>query len=124
MENKNVDKTMAAKLSTEKVWIPQVIAIVMLLWALYPKNPYGYYILLRWVCCGVFSYLAFQAYLKENYSWIWVLGITAAVYNPIIRVHLNREMWTVINLITIGIALASVFILKRKNQEDKIIPTP
>ncbi len=84
----------------------------MLLWALNPNNPYGYYSLLRWVCCAVFAYLAFQAFAQEKQGWLWVLGITAAVYNPIIRVHMTREIWSVINVITIGIAVASIFGLK------------
>jgi hypothetical protein len=83
----------------------------MLLWALNPENPYGYYILLRWVCCGVFAFLAFRAVEKGIERWPWVLGITAVVYNPFIRVHLNRDIWSVVNLITIGIALVSIFAL-------------
>jgi hypothetical protein len=41
----------------KQIWLPQVFASGMLLWALNPDNPYGYYILLRWVCCAVFAYL-------------------------------------------------------------------
>ena len=89
----------------------------MLLWALVPANPYGYYILLRWICCGVFAYLAFQALDQKRQGWTWVLGITAAVYNPIIRVHLTREIWSVVNVITIGIAVASIFAMKFKVQK-------
>jgi len=96
----------------KRIWVPQLVAIVMLLWALNPGNPYGYYILLRWVCCGVFAYLAFKAFENRYQRWVWVLGITAAVYNPIIRVHLTREIWSVINVITIGIAVASIVTLK------------
>ena len=87
----------------------------MLLWALNPDNPYGYYILLRWVCCGVFAYLALQAHSNQQQSWVWVLGITAALYNPILRVHLTREIWSVFNVITIGIAIASIFSIKVKD---------
>lgn len=89
----------------------------MLLWALNPDNPYGYYILLRWVCCGVFAYLAFKAFGQEQLGWVWVLGITAALYNPLIRVHLTREIWSVVNVITIGIAVASVFAIKLKDEK-------
>jgi hypothetical protein len=95
----------------KRIWVPQLIASLMLLWALNPHNPYGYYILLRWVCCGVFAYLTFKVFDKERHGWVWVLGITAAVYNPIIRVHLTREIWSVVNVLTIGIAVASVFVL-------------
>jgi len=88
----------------------------MLLWALNPDNPYGYYILLRWVSCGVFAFLASKALGAEQQGWVWMLGITAAVYNPIFRVHLTREIWSVVNVSTIAIAVASVFALKIKGQ--------
>ena len=96
----------------KKIWIPQVIVILMLLWALNPLNPYGYYILLRWVCCAVFVYLAIQAWNIEKQGWVWILGVTAAIYNPILRIHSTREMWSIVNLIAIGLAVASIFVLK------------
>jgi hypothetical protein len=86
----------------------------MLLWALNPDNPYGYYILLRWVCCGVFAYLAFKAVGQERQGWVWVLGISAALYNPLVPVHLTREIWSVVNVVTIAIAVASALGLKFK----------
>ena len=102
------------------VWVPQVVVGIMLLWALNPRNPYGYYIVLRWVSCGVFAFLAFKALGAGQQGWVWLLGITAAVYNPIFRVHLTREVWSVVNVVTIAIAVASVFALriKRENEAD------
>ena len=94
----------------------------MMLWALNPGNPYGYYILLRWVCCAVFGYLALQASAYKQQDWVWVLGVTAAVYNPIIPVHLTREIWSVLNLITIGIAVASIFAVKPKADDVPSVP--
>jgi hypothetical protein len=90
----------------------------MLLWALNPSNPYGYYILLRWVCCGIFAYLAIQALEHKKKGWVWVLGITALFYNPIFRVHLNRELWSIINVVTIGIAVSSIFAFKVKKETN------
>jgi hypothetical protein len=90
----------------------------MLLWALNPENPYEYYILLRWVCCGIFVYLAFRGFEQGHQGWVWVLGITAVVYNPILRVHLTREIWSVVNVVTIGIASASVFALNRTRKSE------
>lgn len=87
----------------------------MLLWALNPDNPYGYYILLRWVCCAAFAYLALKAFSLQKIGWVWVLGVMAVVYNPLIRIHLTREIWSVINLITIGIACGSIFVLKTES---------
>ncbi len=102
----------------KRIWIPQIIATLMLIWALNPDNSYGYYILLRWVCCGIFAYLAFQALEIEKQGWVWVLGITALVYNPIFRVHLNRELWSIINVVTIGIAVVSIFALNVKKENN------
>lgn len=96
-------------MSTRRIWIPQAIATAMLLWALVPSNPYAYYTLLRWVACPIFAYLALSAAGRGRVGWAWVLGVTAAAYNPIVRMHLTREIWTLVNLATIGIAVASVF---------------
>ena len=99
----------------KRIWIPQTIIIPMLLWALYP-NPYGYYVFLRIICCATFAYLLSQAFVQENNRWAWGFGIIAVVYNPLIPIHLNREIWSVLNLATIGIAVASIFVLKFKTQ--------
>jgi hypothetical protein len=93
----------------------------MLFWALNPNNPYGSYILLRWVCCGVFAYLAFKAFENGNQGLVWGLCITAAIYNPILRVCLTRAKWSVINIITIGIAVASIVTPKfMRNKNDAV----
>jgi len=92
----------------------------MMLWALNPNNAYGYYIVLRLVCCAVFAYLAFQAYGQNQHGWAWVLGIMAEIYNTIIRVHLTREIWSVINVVTIGIAVASIFAIKFKDERQVV----
>ncbi|MCS6772375.1 MAG: hypothetical protein NZ740_10210 [Kiritimatiellae bacterium] len=91
--------------------MPQAIASVMLLGAQSRDNPYGYYILLRYVCCAVFAYLTVLAIRQRNEQWAWILGVIAAIYNPIFRVGLDRELWSIVNVVTIGIAIASVFVL-------------
>jgi hypothetical protein len=98
----------------KELWIPQAVAGVMLLWALYPGNPYGYYILLRWVVCPCFICAALQAFRQGKKNMIWVLGVTAAIYNPLISLHLTRELWSVLNLAGIGVGVWSVVVFKRK----------
>ena len=88
----------------------------MLLWALNPENPYGYYILLRVVCCIAFAYLAVQAVGQDKHGWAWMLGAIAVIYNPIISIHLTREIWSVVNIATIIFALVSIFALKPKKE--------
>lgn len=100
------------------IWITQAVISVMLLWALNPDNPYSYYVLLRWACCGIFAYLTFCAAMQEKKGWLWILGITAIVYNPIIPIHLTRDIWQIINIVTIGIAVTSIFVLKFKGDKQ------
>jgi len=107
-----------------RIWIPQTIAAVMLLWALNPENPYGYYIVLRWVCCAVFAYLATKAFAQEKEGWVWVLGITPVVYNPIVPIHLTREIWSVVNIATIIMATLFVFVRKPEAREGSLNNKP
>jgi hypothetical protein len=89
-------------------FIPQVVAILMLLWALNPENPYGYYLLLRIVICGICAFLAYRALKIGNDIWVWILGVTAVIYNPIIRIHLTREIWSVVNIATVAVLAVTV----------------
>lgn len=86
----------------------------MLLWALVPVNPYGYYVLLRFAICGMAIYLAFRAHELEKTPWVWVFAVTAILYNPLIRVHLTREIWSVVNVATIVLFAWSIYVLKPK----------
>ncbi len=94
------------------VWVPQTVAIIALAWALYPRNPYGYYVFLRWICFGTFTYVALVSLTREKRLLVWLTGATALLYNPFMRVHLNRELWSVLNVGTIAVAVFSMWALK------------
>jgi hypothetical protein len=106
----------AAKCNLRRIWAPQFIVSLMLLWALNPTNPYSYYILLRWVCCPTFAFLSAHALDAGKQGWGWALGITALLYNPIIQVGLTREIWSIVNVVTIMLAVTSIFVLKVNDQ--------
>lgn len=91
--------------------IAQIIGIAMLTWALVPTNPYGYYVLLRYVICGICIYLAVKMYGCGKNGWVWTLCITAAIYNPFIRGHLTRDIWSVVNVATIALLAITIRIL-------------
>lgn len=100
----------------KRIWIPQAIAVVMLMVALNPSNPYEYYILLKWICCAIYSYLALQAYRQDKEAWMWILAVIAGIYNPIIKLSLTREFMLVINSITIGITIVSIFEIQKDSK--------
>jgi hypothetical protein len=114
------DKSHPASVPSMKMmWFPQAIVILLLLWALYPHNPYGYYTLLRIVCCVVFSFLSYKAHARGNETWTLLFGITAIIYNPIVPLPLKRQLWSIVNIATIGLAVASIAALKNSTQLNK-----
>lgn len=90
-----------------RVWLPQVVASGMLLWALRIDNPYTYYILLRWVCFATFLYLAMTGHKAGNKNWTWLFGVLAAIYNPLLPANLSREVWSYVNLATVAAIVVS-----------------
>ena len=63
---------------------------------------YDYYVLLRWLVCGVAAFAAYRAYEISAKGWCWVLAIVALFFNPVIPVHLERGTW---EFIDVGVAL-------------------
>lgn len=100
-------------------FIPQIVAILMLLWALNPENPYGYYLLLRIVLCAICAFLAFCALEIGKDKWVWILGVTAVIYNPIIRIHLTREIWSVVNIATVVVLAITVGTLRKRSLPEQ-----
>jgi hypothetical protein len=78
--------------------IPGCIAAAMLLAAVLPW-PYGYYQLLRVVICGVGGYFAYTAHTWGKTWAVWVFGVIAVLFNPLLLVHLTREIWAVIDVV-------------------------
>ncbi|MDP6924132.1 MAG: DUF6804 family protein [Candidatus Scalindua sp.] len=101
-------------------WLLQAVAGGMLLWALYPGNPSGYYTLLHWFCCVTLIYQACKAVSLKIYIWVWILVIMALVYNPIFRLHFHRDLWFAINIITSVIVVVSIFALKSRERIKKV----
>ena len=83
-----------------KAAIGLIIAALCL--ALIPSMPYGYYPLMRWAVCAACVWLALHANRTGAETWVWVWGVFAGIYNPIVPVHATREIWSVVNLATIA----------------------
>ncbi len=112
-------------MNTKPTVILRILCIALLIFALYPENPYGYYILLRLIVCASFAYIAIKTFSKIKNGWTWVFGITAGVYNPVIKMHLGREIWSIVNIITVILIVVSFFIKKIANQKlEPTVKTP
>lgn len=79
--------------------------------------PYGYYVLLRLLVCGVCIYLAAREREDGRNTWVWLLGGCAVLYNPIFRIHLNRDIWSVVNIATIGLFAVHMWSASRRSMD-------
>jgi len=94
--------------------IVSAISIVMLLLAIPTFWVYGYYVLLRWVVTISAVFLLSLAYESKKTFWVFLIGMVAILFNPIIPVNLDKETWVVIDFIVAIIFLASIFKIKYK----------
>ncbi len=93
--------------------IPALITASMLLGTL-AELPYGYYQLLRLVVCGVGVYVAFTAYSWQKMWAVRLFGFVALLFNPLIPIHLSKELWQPIDVICALLFLAIAFLLKKQ----------
>ena len=85
---------------TPALWL---VPAAMCVLALAPL-PYGYYTLLRLVVCGTSGLIVYLRVRKNGRvdGWAVAFGVVALLFNPLIPVFLNREIWMVIDLVVAG----------------------
>ncbi len=65
--------------------------------------PYGYYMLLRIVVTLVFAWAAFIVY-EKSHEWLpWLYGIITILFNPIIPIFFQKELWVVVDVLSASI---------------------
>lgn len=97
--------------------IPCIVAALMLLGSL-ARWPYGYYQLLRLVVCGVSAYVAIVAY-KWHRLWATVIfAIVTVLFNPLLPLHLSKEIWQPIDLVC-ALLFVIVGLVLKKPEEKK-----
>ena len=88
------------------------IAAVMLLIAI-SGMPYAYYTLLRWVVCAASVITLGMAINEERTGWKVVFGILALLFNPLIPIHLDKEVWLPIDILAALMFFISNFSIGR-----------
>ena len=89
-----------------------IIATAFLFFALFDGWPYGFFTLLRFVVFASSTYIVWMAYEAKKEKWVWIFGFIAVLFNPFIVIHLNREIWSIIDLIIGVFMIISLFGLK------------
>ena len=90
-----------------------LIAICVLLGVALLPLPYGYYMFLRLAVC---AYAVF-VFLQERKKGVCFGSVSAAaialLYNPIFRVHLDKDIWIGVNVATV-LVLIIIFTIREK----------
>jgi len=89
--------------------------------------PYGYYQFLRLATLPLFGVLAFNEYKRQHYALVILCVCAALLFNPIIPVYLDRNIWQEIDkamaslmLLWIMIDTVLFFIIKGRKKEGRI----
>lgn len=99
------------KINTKKN-IALLIASMVLLLALLDGWQYGFFTILRFVVFSSTTYVAYLAFKEEGEGWVWFLGAVAMLFNPFIPVYLTRDIWLIIDFITLFCLCATIWKLK------------
>lgn len=89
-----------------------IISVIFLFLAFFEGWPYGFFTLLRIVVCVTTAYSGWIAFKYEKEFWAWTYGIIAILFNPIIPLHLGRELWLLMDLFVAIFFIVSIFLFK------------
>ena len=78
-----------------------IAAAVLCIIAVFPL-PYGYYTFLRISVSIIGCIAAFDLVNKGNQLWVIFAGIVI-LFNPLIPIHLSRDLWVFIDLVVAGL---------------------
>ena len=92
--------------------IPSLAATVLLIAAV-AERPYGYYVLLRWATCAAAIFVAYKAYVWKGIWAVWLFGFVAVLFNPLFRIHLTRDIWRPVDVVTAAAFVAAAFVLRQ-----------
>jgi hypothetical protein len=84
------------------------------------RNPYSYYVYLRWICFSTCLVFLIINLVKKTYIVVFISFLIALIYNPFFIVMLTREIWAVINIITVFLAALYIFINEQNDIESGV----
>jgi len=76
--------------------------------------PYGFYNFLRIVVFIFFLIAATISYEKKSKYLPWLFCLIAILYNPLLKIHLSKEVWMYANLLTAFV----IYITSKKIRND------
>lgn len=107
----NHKKIQQMKPSTENL-VRIVLAVLLLICLL--RLPYGYYQLIRFIAVIGFAILAYYESERKNTPLVIVFVGLAILFQPLAKIPLGRQVWTVVDLVVAAVLIVLVFVQKQK----------
>lgn len=83
--------------------------------------PYGYYTMLRLAAFIVFSMLVYEFMIRGSKILSWIFALAAILFNPIIKVHLSKGIWTGLDIMAAVCLIGLAQLVPNANQnKDKL----
>lgn len=98
--------------------IPELAATALLLIAVMLDSrdtEEGFYDFLRLAITGCAGYLGYRAIQFKHKLWVWIFAGIVMLYNPVFRVHLDRDDWYPLNALCAGVFLTYAYYCQRKS---------
>lgn len=90
------------------------VSLVLILIGCLLRMPYGYYQFMRLATCAGFLWLAYSEFKQSGHIFTLLYIVLAILFNPVIKVHLDKGTWHVIDVVVaIIILLTILFDLKK-----------
>ncbi len=97
---------------------PLVVSVALLVFALFAGSvDIGFFTFLRWVISASTVYYLYVIY-KNNQGWgfwVWVLALLAILFNPLVPIYLDRDVWHFFDLI--AAVLLSIYWYKLRKEK-------
>jgi len=97
------------------------IFIALMLFGALAPWPYVYYRLLRLIVCVASVFVVLVTYSLKQIWWTCIFGLIALLFNPLIPIHLSREIWQPIDVIcAILFVVVSIVLREPTNAKEGI----
>ena len=95
----------------------RTIAAGLLFWSI-ARHPYDYFTILRFVVCAVAIYVAYLSYINKAIGCLWLFGVIAVLFNPLVIVRLSRQTWMPVDIATGIVMLISIWFVQEKQRSS------
>ena len=96
--------------------IALISAVLLLLCFL--DLPYGYYMFLRIVIFISSLIFVYYSYSTEKTGLAILFGLTAILWNPIIKISFEKETWLIFDVIAAVIFISAYFLSKKQPPKE------